>query len=51
MRRERADQLVERALAVGELVANNPGPAMAEIRKLLISDDVAAIQRSEVRRA
>ena len=47
----RADQPLERALALGELVANNPGPAMAAIRKLLISaahnDDVAAIQRSE----
>lgn len=51
MMRERADQLVERALAVGETVANNPGPAMAAIRKLLISnvhnEDVAAIQRAE----
>jgi enoyl-CoA hydratase/carnithine racemase len=46
-----ADQLIERALAVGEVVANNPGPAMASIRSLLIAnvhnDDVAAVQRSE----
>ena len=45
------DQLLERALALGETIANNPGPAMPAIRKLLINnahnDDIAAVQRSE----
>ena len=46
-----ADQLLERALALGETLANNPGPAMASIRSLLVgnvhNDDIAAVQKSE----
>ena len=46
-----ADQLLERALALGETLGNNPGPAMASIRALLLrnvhNDDSVAVQRSE----
>jgi enoyl-CoA hydratase/carnithine racemase len=46
-----ADRLVERALELGETLAKNPAPAIAMIRKLLISnvhnDSVASVMKSE----
>lgn len=45
------DRLVDRALELCDLLAKNPAPAMAGIRKLLVdnvhNDDVIAVQRSE----
>jgi enoyl-CoA hydratase/carnithine racemase len=46
-----ADKLIERALELGETLAKNPAPAIAMIRKLLISnvhnDNVASVMKSE----
>lgn len=46
-----AEKLIDRAVELGDMLAKNPAPAMAEIRKLLIAnvhnDDTAAVQRSE----
>ncbi len=46
-----AEKLIDRAIELGDLLAKNPAPAMAQIRQLLNdnvhNDDTVAVQRSE----